>query len=315
VGDRSSDPVVSRLGALHQRSTAVLKSVTTAKMPAWLLLASLVFGQAAPPAGASSSSPTAVDRAFQRLYSFDFPGTFAALDDHARAEPQNPLTFSVRAGAYLFKELDRLRILEIQFFLNDDNAVDGTAKAKPDPEVRARLFEALGEARRRATARLAANPDDVDALFAMCMASQIEIDWMGLVERRTWRTLRLAHNMTLYGDRLLARKPPFYDAYVNFGVLEYAVGSLPFFIRWFVHYDGVEGSKSRGIEHLKLAAQHGRYYGPFARILLAVASVREGKLEEAEKLLAGLSQDFPENPLFKKELARVRDAMRRKRAR
>jgi hypothetical protein len=78
-----------------------------------------------------------------------------------------------------------------------------------------------------------------------------------------------------------------------------------------VHIDGVKGNKRRGIDQLKLAAYQGRYYAPFARILLVVVSLREQKLADAEELLAGLVRDFPENPVLRSELAIVKQQARR----
>ena len=283
------------------RRGALILAAVTAVAGSW--------GQALPPprsSGASpAASPTAIDRAFQRLYSFDFPGALAILDAVARTDPENPLVDSVRAATYQFREMARLHILETTFFLNDDNLVDGSAKLKPDPIARTALFAALDAARQHATTRLAHSPDDLEGLFAMCMSAGVETDYTALVERRTWRSMKLVPNTIRYADKLLARTPPFYDAYLNFGAVEYIVGDLPFFVRWFVHYDGIQGSKTRGIEQLKLAASRGRYYGPYARILLVLVSLREKKPEEAEQLIQGLANEFPENPLFKKELARV----------
>lgn len=284
------------------RKTAVVA------VAAVLSLAASAAAFALPP----DASP--VDRAFQRIYNFDFPGGLSILERAADADPENPLPSSARAATYLFMELDRMGILEGRFFMNDDNLVDGSSRQVPDPAVRARLFESLARARKAAAARLSARPDDEDALFALCMSCGVETDYTALVERRTWRSIKLAPLALTPAKKLLARTPPFYDAYLNFGALEYIVGDLPFFIRWFVRYDGIEGNKRRGIEQLKLTARYGRYYGPFARVLLVVASLRERKLADAQQLLAGLVQDFPENRLFAKELglvsARVRTAGR-----
>lgn len=260
----------------------------------------LLFSEASRP-----TNPTAIDRAFQRLYNFDFPGALAILDEAKKADAENPLVDSVRAAAYLFQEMARLHILEATFFLNDDNLAEGSPKLKPDPTVRTALFAALAAARQRAGAMLAQSPDDVDALFALCMSAGIETDYTALVERRTWRSIKLVPTTIKYADRLLARTPPFYDAYLNLGSVEYIVGDLPFFVRWFVHFDKIQGNKARGIEQLKLVASRGRYYGPFARILLVLVSLREQKPEEAEQLLRGLANEFPENPLFGKELIRL----------
>jgi hypothetical protein len=267
------------------------------------------WGQEIPPllsSGASrANNSTAIDRAFQRLYSFDFAAALAILANAARTESENPLVDSVRAATYLFQEMARLHILETTFFLNDSNLADGSAKLKPDPTARAALFAALATARQRAAVKLAGSPDDVEALFALCMSAGVETDYTALVERRTWRSIKLVPTTLKYADRLLARTPPFYDAYLNVASIEYIVGDLPFFVRWFVHYDGIQGNKARGIEQLQLAANKGRYYGPYARVLLVLVSLREQKLEEAEQLLRGLVNEFPENPLFGKELIRL----------
>jgi hypothetical protein len=254
-----------------------------------------------------------IDAAFQRLYNFDFAGSLAILYDAERTLPDHPLVYSVRAGTYLFMEMDRLKILETRFFLNDDNLVDGSGKLEPDPAVRNKLLATLERCRQVAGKRLEADPDDVDALFALCMAAGVETDYAALVERRTWRSLRLAPTMLVPAKKLLARTPPFYDAYLNFGSLEYVVGDLPFFIRWFIRYDGIKGSKQRGIEQLKLTASQGRYYGPYARVLLAVVYLREGRPGESIRLLEDLSREFPENHLFRDELARLRQQVQKHR--
>jgi hypothetical protein len=57
-------------------------------------------------------------------------------------------------------------------------------------------------------------------------------------------------------------------------------------------------------------ARNGHYLKPFAKILLAVADLREKKPRGAEKILVELSQEFPENPLFKKELAQLSSRLR-----
>jgi hypothetical protein len=258
-----------------------------------------------------ADAPGPLDRAFARLYNFDFAGGVAILDEMEKAEPQNPLVVSTRAVAFLFMELNRMKILETRFFMNDDNLVDGSSRSVPDPAVRVRLFAALARARNLAKARLATQPDDVEGLFALCMCASVETDYTALVERRTWRSTKLAPAVLEPARKLIARTPPFYDVYVNFGTLEYILGELPFFVRWFVHIDGVKGNKRQGIEQLKLAAYHGRYYAAFARILLVVVSLREKKLADAEELLAGLVRDYPENPVFRNELAVVKQQARR----
>jgi hypothetical protein len=293
----------------------LLASATAADAAAGgLCLAARPQAQPTPPAqpGPSAQPPVTGDdlvhRAFQRLYNYDFVGAQALLDTAVLADPANPLPYCTRAVAYLFAELGRMKILETDFFLDDDNLRDGNgARVTPDPEVKRKLFDALDQARTRSAARLAKDPNDINALFAMCMTSGVAADYTGFVERRQWRGLKLSKETNKYANQLLSRKPPFYDAYLTVGSLEYVIGSLPFFVRWFVRFDQIAGDKRKGIEAMKLVARNGRYYAPFARVLLAVASLREGKLEDARLLLTQLAVEYPENPLFTRELKHVND--------
>jgi hypothetical protein len=298
-----------------RESTSRVNRLFLAAGLAWLLAgvpaptaAQPAASAAAPasPAPLADAAPDPFVPIFNRLYNYDFAAAHAMLDERQRAEPADPLPYSVRAAVYMFSEFERLEILETDFFVDDENMVDGQGhRQKPDPEVKRRLFATLDEARARAGVILASDPNHRRALLAMVMAAGVAADYVGFVERRQWKGMSLTRETNRYAQRLLALKPPVYDAYMNVGSLEYVVGSLPFFIRWFVRFDRIEGDKRKGIEQLKLVAQHGTYYGPFARILLAVASLREKKLEDARQIVAQLAASFPENPLLKRELDKI----------
>jgi hypothetical protein len=248
---------------------------------------------------------TALQRAYNRLYNFDFKGAHEVLDHQRQLDPKEPLLAATKAAAYLFSELDRLRILELDFFTDDDKVVD-RHKLVPDPAIRAKFFQTVDESDKLANARLAANPDDPDALLALCMTSGLVTDYAALIEKRRFGSFSLAKKSHVWAKKLLDLKPPVVDAYMTFGTAEYIVGSLPFFLRWFVHMDNVEGNKKKGIDELELVAKQGKYSGPFARMLLAVIAMREKRSRDAEAILAGLANDYPQNPLIREELARVR---------
>lgn len=260
-------------------------------------------------ANAKLDTSTPVGQAFARMYNFDFPGARAILDRQIRSDPQDSMAYAVKAAAYLFAELHRLKVLEIEFFEDDDRVVD-RHKLTPDPAVRTEFFRTVDAARQHANARLAAHPGDRDALFTLCMAAGLVTDYAALIERRRFGSFSLARQTQSHVHKLQLLKPPVYDAYLAAGTTEYVVGSLPFFFRWFVHIENIEGNKQKGIENLQLVAERGRYYPPFARILLAAIAVREKRLADAQRLLTGIVEEYPENPLARKELLRVKELMR-----
>jgi hypothetical protein len=249
-------------------------------------------------------------QAFARMYNFDFAGAHAILDRQIRQDPDFALSYAAKAAAHFFSELHRLKILQMDFFEDDDKLVD-RRKLIPDPAIQADFFRLIEMARARANARLATHPQDRDALVTLCMAAGLVSDYAALVERRRFGSFALSRETQAQALKLLALDPPYYDARLSMGSTEYVVGSLPFYLRWFVRIHQIEGSKKKAVEHLQLVAERGRYYGPFARILLSVIHLREKRPAEAERLLADLVAEFPENPLLRRELARAGGLARR----
>ena len=255
-------------------------------------------------ASAGADLPT-LDDAVQHMYDFDFPTTYQILDRYIAAHPQDPLPYAFRSSAYLFSELDRLGVLESEFLIDDNRIVEKKNPPAPDPNIRVRFLKALDDTGTRADLALKSNPADRDALFAMSIAQGVATDYMAFVEKRQISSLSSARRSNDYAQRLLKVDPQFYDAYMTAGLSEYMLGSLPFFIRWFIHFDNVSGNKERGKQNLELVSREGHYFRAFAKILLGIISLREKKPRDAQKLLVDLTHQYPANPLFQKELAKL----------
>jgi hypothetical protein len=253
---------------------------------------------------AGADVPT-LDDVVQHMYDFDFPSTYQILDRYITLHPQDPLPYAFRSSAYLFSELDRLGILESEFLIDDNRIVEKKNPLAPDAAVRTSFLKALDDTRSRGEEALRTNPADRDALFAMSIAQGVATDYMAFVEKRQIASLSSARRSNDYAQRLLKLDPKFYDAYLSAGLSEYMLGSLPFFIRWFIHFDNVSGNKERGKENLELVSREGRYFRPFAKILLGIISLREKKPKDAQKLLVDLTHQYPANPLFQKELVKL----------
>ena len=68
---------------------------------------------------------------------------------------------------------------------------------------------------------------------------------------------------------------------------------------------GSQVDREKGLENLRITAQYGHYLEPFAKLLLAVAALRDNNRSLARDLLSGLHNRFPNNPLYLKELNRL----------
>jgi hypothetical protein len=64
------------------------------------------------------------------------------------------------------------------------------------------------------------------------------------------------------------------------------------------------------MRNLDMVVKKGRYFGPFARILMAVVALREKRRSDARVWLEGLVREFPENKLLLKELDKISPKIR-----
>jgi hypothetical protein len=249
-----------------------------------------------------------LDRGFQLLYNLDFAQAHGIFAAYEQTHPEDPLGPTSDAAGELFSEFHRLGILESQFFENDKK-FDDRAKMNPDPAARARFDAAVQKAEGLALARLAKDAKDKNALFAMTLCNGLQADYAALIEKRNIASLRYTKESTKWAEQTLAADPDNYDAHIAGGISKYIIGSMAAPVRWLVRLGGVSGDKQEGVKELKLVAQHGHYLAPFADILLAIAYVRDHDKQHARELLAQLHDEFPANPLFQQEIARL-DAAR-----
>jgi hypothetical protein len=273
----------------------------------WLLLAAFVL--ASLPALAQVSDAvvaprTTLGQGFRLLYNLEFDEAHQLFLNWERGHSEDPLGPACDAAGFLFSEFNRLGILESQF-LENDKAFDARKKFDPNPAVRDQFNAALDQAESKARARLAKDPRDRDALFALTMSSGLRADYAALIDKRNIASLHFTKEADAWAQQLLAVDPNCYDAHVATGFSKYIIGSMSAPVRWLVRLGGISGDKEAGISELKLTAEHGQYLAPFARILLAIAFVREKDKVGARKILASLRDEFPANPLFPLEIARL----------
>ena len=250
---------------------------------------------------------TPLEHGFSGLYNLDFAGAQRDFASWQQLHPDDPVGPVSEAAGFLFSEFNRLGVLEAQFFEDDDAFVD-RPKQSQDPEVRKKFQAAIERAESLAHARLAKDPKDRDALFALTMSSGLQADYASLIEKRNLASVRFTKEATSQAQQLLAVCPDCYDALLATGFTKYIVGSLIAPLRWILRMGGLPSDKKAGLADLQTTADHGHYLAPFARILLAIAYVREKDKPRALRLLAGLQHDFPGNALFPREIARLQSA-------
>jgi hypothetical protein len=258
----------------------------------------------------SEQTPTEVlhvlelDTGFHLLYELKPVEARAQFEAWQKSHPQDPLGYASEAASYLFEECYRQGVLTSDFFL-DDKRFLGKIPLKPDPQLRAAFFASVKQTQDLAQLRLKTNPDDPNALFAMSLGLGMQADYASLIDKRQLDSLKKIREADAYSNKLLQVVPDAADAYLGLGTANYIIGSLPGPKRFVLGFAGIHGDKKKGIEQLETAAKYGHYLRPFAKILLALAALREKTPEVARAQLTELVAEFPENSLFASELAKL----------
>jgi len=251
----------------------------------------------------SSASP--MDAGYRDMYNLEFDDAHRQFQTWEKSHARDPLGPTSEAAADLFSEFSRMHVLEVDLFMDDDKFFYRQGLG-PDPQVKARFQDELARAEKLADRTLAATHNDSNALLAKVLDAGMEGDYAALIENRYFASLAAMKRSGRLAEKLLAHDPECYDAYLAIGVENYILSLNPAPVRWLLDIYGAETDQRTGIDKLQLTAAHGHYLEPYARVLLAVAALRERDQAQARLLLRGLVREFPHNQLYAKELARIK---------
>jgi len=246
-----------------------------------------------------------LEAGFQLLYELKPEEARKHFEARQKTHPEDPLGSASEAASYLFEECYRQGVLTSEFFL-DNKRFLGKIPLKPDPKLRAAFFAADKQAQDLARLRLETTPDNANALFSMALSLGMEADYASLIDKQQLDSLKKIREADKYANKLLVVAPDAADAYLGLGTANYVIGSLPGIKKFFLGFAGIHGNKKVGIQQLEIAAERGHYLRPFAKILLAMAALREKKRDLARKQLNELVAEFPENRLFASDLAKLK---------
>jgi hypothetical protein len=237
---------------------------------------------------------------FRLLYIQKFPEARAQFKDWEAQHAGEPFGEVCVAAGYLFEEFYHRGVLTSDFFLNEKRFLHGI-EGQPDPELIKGFDDAVRGARKLAADRLAKNPADSEALFALTLSAGMESDADMILKKHNLEALKRLKEANAHAKALLAQRPDANDAYVALGSANYIIGSLNAGFRAMLWFGGVHGDKKLGMEQVAKTVEGGRYLKPFAKIMLALAARREKQNPLAQKLLRELTEEFPESPLYAAE--------------
>ncbi len=242
--------------------------------------------------------------AFELFYNMNYDDALARFRNIQREHPGNPMATDYLLDAVLFRELNRLDLLDTTFYAND-GFLTGKHTVVEDPKARDRIRELTDEAVNEANAELKTNPNDSDALFARGWARSLAATYDAMVERSFGAGLKQAFGARSDCDKVLQLDRNYVDAKLVSGVYQYVVGALPFAFKLLVGFVGIHGSKGEGMALLRDDAAHGVITQVEAKTSMMLFLRREGKYQEAARIAQGLAQEYPHDYLFKLEEANL----------
>jgi hypothetical protein len=301
---------------VHRLSTPGGKSARRPRLPwsvstlasvlaIFTVLATSNVATAEPPA--SLSADPSLETGLRLLYSLKFSDARQHFVEWEQLHPNDSLGPSLEAAADLFEEFYSEGMLTSEFF-GDDKQMFGGVPRKPDPVLEAGFNDAALRSQERARRALDSNPSDSGALFALTMDSGMLADHASLIQKRQVESLHHLREANRNAQRLLAVAPDTEDAYLALGTANYIIGCLPGYKRAVLWIGGVRGDKALGIQQMTRVATQGHYLRPYAKLLLALAAQREHQLPLARQELTELAMEFPDNPLYAHELAKIPSA-------
>ncbi|HTW48384.1 MAG TPA: tetratricopeptide repeat protein [Acidobacteriaceae bacterium] len=242
--------------------------------------------------------------AFAHFYSMDYDGAVARFEKIRSEHRGDPIATDYVLDAVLFRELNRLDLLDTTFYAND-GFLTGKHTVTEDPAVRDQVKALTDEAVNESTAILKSKPNDVNALFARGWARSLEATYLGMVERAFGAGLRQAMGARSDCDRVLQIDPNYVDAKLVSGVYQYVVGALPFAFKLLIGIMGIHGSKTEGMALLRDDGERGVITQVEARTAMMLFLRREAKYPQAVAIARGLAEEYPHDYLFRLEEANL----------
>jgi len=252
----------------------------------------------------ASFDDSRIAKGFEHFYNLEYDEAISEFRRLVASEPNNPNYHNHVAQAVLYREMFRGGALESEL-VSGANPFLHRDKLQTSSEGQKEFDSSLNKALQIVEGRLAKNPNDENALYALGVAHGLRANYNFLVRKAWMDSLKDATAARKAHARVVELKPGHTDARLVLGVHDYILGSLPFHIKLLGFIAGFHGDRETGLNTLRLVADKGQLNRYDAQVLLAVIYRREKKSQLALPLLNSLIARFPRNFLFRLETVQM----------
>jgi tetratricopeptide (TPR) repeat protein len=245
-----------------------------------------------------------VHEGFLRFYVLDYDGALARFETVLKAHPQDPMASGYVLMVLVFRELYHQDLLDTTYYAHDSFLTSRRSVSIPQP-IRDRIEALNNTASSLSEQRIKANPADKDAYFARGYARGIHAAFITLVDHSFVAAARQGLSARNDSEQALKIDPAYTDAKMAVGIQQFAVASLPRFVRMLVGIAGVGGNRETGLNMLRDCAAHGTITTVESRTVLSLFLRHDARYNEALVVQHALATDYPSDYLFRLEEANL----------
>ncbi len=259
------------------------------------LLAALSGAQASPP----TPSP-ATTQAFAAAYNLNYEEALRIARQDAAARPNDAETHRTLATIVWMHILFTRGGLSIDHYLG--SATSSDIKLPPPPSgLNAEYKEQVQQSIALAEAAFKRDSKDVTARYNVGAAYGLQATYSATIEGKVGQAFSAARRAYSTHEWILDHTPNRPEAGLVVGTYRYAVALLSMPKRMVAHIVGFGGGKEKGLQMVE-AAVASPLTRTEARVGLALMYSREGRHDDALRVLKTLSADYPQNRLLQLEV-------------
>lgn len=246
----------------------------------------------------------AVRQGYEHFYNLDYEGALGRFETVLKAHPEEPMAYGYVQMATVFRELYHQDLLDTTYYAHDSFLT--SKRNVPVAAATRERIESLTEAGiKLSDERIKANPQDKEAYFARGYIRGIHAAYITLVDHSFVAAARQGYASRGDSEQALKIDPEYADAKMAIGIQEFAVASLPRWVRLIVGIVGVGGNKEKGLAMLRDSAAHGVVTAVESRTVLSLFLRHDARYAEALKVQHGLAEQYPRDYLFRLEEANL----------
>jgi tetratricopeptide (TPR) repeat protein len=245
-----------------------------------------------------------IREAHDHFYSLDYDGALSRFEEVQRTNPQNPMATNYVLMTLIFRELYHQDLLDTTYYAHD-SFLFSKREVSISKDTRDRIEQLTNSAIALCDQQIRNNPNDANAYFARGYARGFHAAFITLADHSWVAAARQGYASRGDSEQALRIDPDYADAKMAVGIQQFAVASLPRFIRIMIGITGVTGNKEKGLDLLRDAAAHGVVNNIESRVALSLFLRHDGRYDEALAVQRGLAQQFPHDYLFRLEEANL----------